>query len=58
MFQRVIHENWATIVPIISFVITAGVFTLITVRALRLPKSRREHLASLPLDHETETPND
>jgi hypothetical protein len=50
MFHRVIHENWASIIPVISFVITAGVFTLVTVRALRLSKSRREKLARIPLD--------
>jgi hypothetical protein len=50
MFHRVIHENWAAIVPIISFVVTAGVFLLVTIRAIRIPKSRREKLARIPLD--------
>jgi hypothetical protein len=50
MFHRVIHENWATIVPIISFTVTAGVFFFVSIRALTLPKDRREKLARLPLD--------
>jgi len=50
MFHRVIHENWATAVPIISFAITAGVFLFVSIRAIRLPKDRREHLSSIPLD--------
>lgn len=50
MFHRVIHENWAAIVPIISFVVTAGVFLFVSIRAIRLPKARREHLARIPLD--------
>ncbi|QTN32792.1 hypothetical protein HZ994_10765 [Akkermansiaceae bacterium] len=50
MFHRVIHEHWAAIVPIISFAITAGVFLFVSIRAIRLPKSRREKLARIPLD--------
>ncbi len=50
MFQRVIHEHWVAIVPIISFVITAGVFLFVSIRAIRLPKARREQLAAIPLD--------
>jgi hypothetical protein len=55
MLQRVIMQDWAAIVPIISFAVTAGIFTLVTVRALRLPKARREHLASIPLDDPPES---
>ncbi len=50
MFHRVIHENWATIIPIISFTVTAGVFLMVSIRALTLPKERREKLARIPLD--------
>ena len=50
MFHRVIHENWASIVPVISFTVTAGVFLLVSIRALALPKDRREKLARIPLD--------
>lgn len=50
MFQRVIHENWASIVPIISFAVTAGIFLLVSIRALTLSKSRREELANIPFE--------
>jgi hypothetical protein len=50
MFQRVIHENWATIVPIISFSVTAGIFLTVSIRALTLPKERREKLANIPFE--------
>jgi hypothetical protein len=53
MFKRVIIENWALYVPIISFVIFATVFAAVTIRALRIGKTERERLASLPLDSET-----
>jgi len=50
MFQRVIHEQWAQIVPIISFVLTAGVFLTVSIRALFLSKKNREHLERLPFE--------
>ena len=56
MFQRVIHQDWDAIIPIISFVITAGFFIAISIRAIRLGKSEREHLANIPLE-DGETPN-
>lgn len=55
MLQRVIHENWASIVPIISFTVTAGIFLLVTIRALTLPKSRREALANIPFEENSKS---
>jgi hypothetical protein len=55
MLQRIIHENWASIVPIISFSVTAGIFLLVTIRALTLPKSRREALARIPFEENSNT---
>jgi hypothetical protein len=55
MFKRVIVENWALYVPIISFVIFATVFVAVTIRALRIGKAERERLASLPLESDPET---
>lgn len=54
MFRRILVENWAFYVPIISFVIFATVFLAVTIRALRISKTERERLASLPLESETE----
>lgn len=50
MFQRILVEDWATYVPIISFVLIAGVFIAVTIRALRIDKGERNRLASLPLE--------
>jgi hypothetical protein len=54
MFQRILVEDWATYVPIISFFLIAGVFIAVTIRALRLDKPERERLASLPLEETSE----
>ena len=48
MLKRLIIEDWAVIVPIISFAVTATVFLTASLRALFLPKARREELANLP----------
>jgi hypothetical protein len=50
MFKRILVEEWMLMVPIVAFVIFAGVFAAVTWRALRISKSEREHLAALPLD--------
>ena len=50
MFQRILVEDWATYVPIISFVLIAGVFIAVTIRALRIGRTERERLAALPLE--------
>ena len=44
------HHDWAALIPIISFTITAGFFIAISVRAMLLKKADREHLANIPLD--------
>lgn len=57
MFKRLIYEDWMAIVPIVSFIATAGVFLFTTIRALCLSKQRCEHLASLPIsDHPENQP--
>lgn len=50
MFQRILVEEWVTCVPVISFVLIAGVFIAVTIRALRINKGERSRLASLPLE--------
>lgn len=57
MFQRVLVEEWATWVPIISFFLIAGVFTAVTIRAVRIGKPDRERLASLPLEEPQHPPH-
>jgi hypothetical protein len=54
MFKRILVEDWALYVPILSFAIFAVVFAAVTIRALRVGKQERERLASLPLDESSE----
>jgi hypothetical protein len=57
MFQRVLVEEWATWVPFISFFLIAGVFTAVTIRAIRIGKPDRERLASMPLEDPENQPH-
>ncbi|MGJ8638476.1 MAG: hypothetical protein ACSHYA_03710 [Opitutaceae bacterium] len=50
MFKRIIYDDWTTIVPVISFWLTFGVFLAIVVRALLLKKTTVNHMEQLPLD--------
>jgi len=50
MFKRVFVEDWALVIPFISFFIFFAVFVLVSIRAMRLGKPERKHLASLPLE--------
>lgn len=55
MFQRISHEQWVHIVPVISFVITFTVFAVATICALRISRNDRKRLAALPLNLPEET---
>ncbi len=57
MFKRVFFEDWAIWTPIISFVLIASVFVVVTIRAIRIKPKDREHLESLPLDDDNEPRN-
>ncbi len=59
MFKRILHEDWATWIPVISFILIFAFFLVATLRALALGKDRREHLAWLPItgDEPTSSPN-
>lgn len=50
IFERVIHADWVTLVPIIAFVCFALAFGIIIFRALRMPRKEIERLSRLPLD--------
>lgn len=50
MFKRVIVEDWAHSLPVVAFFIFFAVFVFVSIRALRMEKSERSRLASLPLD--------
>ncbi len=57
MFKRILIDGWSLYVPVISFVIFAVVFVVVSVRALRIGKAERERLAALPLDETSENPH-
>ncbi|MGD7653256.1 MAG: hypothetical protein ACQCXQ_08590 [Verrucomicrobiales bacterium] len=57
MLRRVLTEDWMQVIPIIAFAIFATVFIIVTVRAIRLGKKDREHMASLPLDDKKSDPS-
>jgi len=54
MFRRVILESWHEYVPYICFALIGGVFILIVARALLMPKSQVQRLASMPLRDDEE----
>lgn len=53
MFKRILYEEWHTAVPIISFILTFGVFIFFVVRAMRLKSDEVVRMAALPLDLDT-----
>ena len=55
MFKRVFVEDWAQNIPVIAFFIFAIVFLLVSIRAMRLSKRDREHMANLPLEGTSKT---
>ena len=56
MFKRIIYDEWTTIVPLISFWFTFGVFLTISVRAIFMKKDAVRHMEQLPLeDPDTES---
>lgn len=52
MFKRIIYEDWTSLVPIISFLFTFGVFLAICLRAFFLKKDKIRHMKNLPLEDE------
>ena len=52
MFKRIIYDEWTTIIPIISFVFTFGVFLAICLRAFFMKKDKVQHMQDLPLEDE------
>ena len=55
MFKRIIYDEWTTLVPLISFWFTFGVFLAITIRAIFLRKETVQHLEQLPLEDDAST---
>lgn len=57
MFKRLIVEEWHTIIAVLAFFLTAAAFVFFSVKALRMRKEKREHLANLPLQREDQMPD-
>jgi hypothetical protein len=57
MFKRIIYEDWTTLVPLISFWFTFGVFLTICIRAFLMKKDAVQHMEQMPLedDHSNNT---
>lgn len=52
MIRRVILEEWQSISTLIIFFVTFFAFVYFTVRALRMRRKDREHMANLPLEED------
>lgn len=50
MFKRILYDDWTSVIPLISFWLTFGVFLAITARAYLLKQKTVQHLESLPLE--------
>lgn len=57
MFKRIIYEDWASYIPIISFWFTFSVFLAISLRAVFMKKDRVRYLGNLPLEEDDTTTN-
>jgi hypothetical protein len=55
MFKRIIYEDWASYIPIISFWFTFSVFLVISLRAVFMRKDRVRYLGNLPLEEDHTT---
>jgi hypothetical protein len=53
MFQRIVVEEWQRVLSVLSILIFLASFLVITVRAMRMPKRKLQHLESLPLADDT-----
>lgn len=59
MFKRIAYEEWAMVFVVISFILVTTAFVLGSIRVFLIPKTTRDHLASLPLDlSDSTTSND
>ncbi len=54
MFERLDFGEWRQIAPVLSFLLTFGVFVVLFVRTLLMRRDRAERLALLPLQSNEE----
>lgn len=53
MFKDVIFAEWSTLVTLVAFAASVGIFFFFLIGALRTPKDKLRHDAALPLQEET-----
>lgn len=58
MFKRIIYEDWASYIPIISFWFTFSVFLAISLRAIFMKKDKVRYMGHLPLEDDHSTTNE
>jgi len=58
MFKRLIFDDWVMIFPLVAFITAACVYGCFAYFGLRMKRGQRDHLASLPFNQETSTPNE
>jgi hypothetical protein len=50
MFRRLLIDHWMSIFTLTAFITALSIYCTISIRALRMPKGQRDHLANLPLN--------
>ena len=50
MWNRIEWADWATLMPIIAFILTAGVFVILVIRTILMKKEDVSRKANLPLE--------
>ncbi|MEM1222457.1 MAG: hypothetical protein AAGH40_06805 [Verrucomicrobiota bacterium] len=58
MFKRIIYDNWTSIIPLISFWLTFGVFLMITFRACLMKKKQVRYMEQMPLEDGSNEPSE
>ncbi len=55
MFKYITVDNGAFVQALIAFIVTFSVFALVMFRAWRMRSDESDHVANLPLNHDSET---
>lgn len=54
MFQRIILQDWHTVIPLISFGVAFSTFLFLSLRTLLMKPKDIDNLAHLPLEEESQ----
>ncbi len=50
MFDRIVYADWHVVFPIVAFLAAAGIFAVLSWRALRMTRADVDRFARLPLE--------